>query len=73
MSPQFVTLKQALEQRPWLTERWLRKAVAQKLIPYYKLGTKLLFDLVDIDGYVEDRRVEAAPQPEPQGAPRNRS
>ena len=59
--PNDVTLKQALEQRPWLTERWLRKAVQKKLIPYFKLGTKLIFDLADIDSYVEQRRVEAMP------------
>jgi hypothetical protein len=58
--PVLVSLKEALERRPWLNERWLRQAVYKKRIPYYKLGTKLLFDLADIDRYIVETRVPTA-------------
>jgi len=60
MSRRLVTLPQALEHHPWLTERYLRRLVAERRIPYYKpSGGRLLFDLADIDALVETSRVEA--------------
>jgi hypothetical protein len=55
---QYVTLKQALEARPWLTERWLRRKIEQRRIPYAKADGKILLSLVDIDMFVEASRVE---------------
>jgi hypothetical protein len=54
----YVTIRQAVEERPFLTERWLRRAVAEKRIPYAKAGGILLFALEDIDQFVEARRIE---------------
>ena len=57
-----VTLLQALELRPWLTERWLRRLVAERRVPYTKLpgSSRLLFDLDDLDQLAESGRVEKA-------------
>jgi hypothetical protein len=55
----WVTVKQAVEARPWLTERWLRRKVYERRIPYAKADGRLLFALEDIDAYVAANRVEA--------------
>jgi hypothetical protein len=55
----YVTLKQLVEERPFVTERWVRRKVAERRIPYAKTDGKLLFALEDIDKMVEDSRVEA--------------
>lgn len=52
------TLPQVLEERPWLSERYLRRLVYERKIPFSKLDGRLLFDLADIDDYVERHRVE---------------
>jgi hypothetical protein len=48
--------------RTGLSERWLRKAAEKRLIPYRKIGPKLIFDLAHIDAYLEQGLVEAASQ-----------
>ena len=55
-----VTLRQLTQQRPWASERWIRRLVAERRIPYHKVGGKLAFDLDDIDKMAEAGRVEAA-------------
>lgn len=57
------TLPQVLVERPWLTERYLRRLVAERRIPYSKAGRKLLFDLADLDAFAEASRVEAQNEP----------
>lgn len=42
-----------------VTERWVRRAVAEKRIPYVKVGKLLRFHTDDLDGWVESRRVPA--------------
>ncbi len=61
MARQLVTLPQAVEARPWLSERWLRRLVAERRVPFHKMpgSSRLLFDLADLDRLVEDGRVEA--------------
>ena len=59
MARQLVTLPQAINERPWLTDRWLRRLVAERRIPFHKAGGRLLFDLADIDQWAEGGRVEA--------------
>ena len=55
-----MVMTQLLEQRPWLSERYLRRLVAERRIPFHKVGGKLLFDLNDVDHLAEVGRVEAA-------------
>lgn len=43
-----------------VTERWVRRAVAHKRIPYFKLGNYLRFSPDDLDLFLEEHRVEAA-------------
>jgi excisionase family DNA binding protein len=59
MTRQLMTLPQLLEARPWLTERFVRTLVAERRIPFHKVGRKLIFDLSDVDALVEAGRVEA--------------
>lgn len=58
MTRNLVTLRQAEEARPWATERFLRRLVAERRIPYHKLGGKLLLDLDELDALAERGRVE---------------
>ena len=66
-SRQLVTLQQAVEQRPWLTERWLRRLVYERRGPFHKVGNRLVFDLADLDALVEQGRVERADEIIPDG------
>jgi hypothetical protein len=59
VSRQLVTLHQATEERPWLTERHLRRLVYERRVPFYKPAGKLLFDLSELDRWAEASRVEA--------------
>jgi excisionase family DNA binding protein len=54
----FVTIKQATEQRPWLTERYARRLIQERRIPFHKLGAKVLLALEDVDSLAEAGRVE---------------
>lgn len=60
----WLRLDQLLEARPWLTERWVRRMVAERRIPFSKVGggpkARLLFNLSDVDAMVEAGCVEAA-------------
>jgi excisionase family DNA binding protein len=42
-----------------LTERWLRRLVYERRVPFHKVGGRLLFDLEDLDKLAESGRVEA--------------
>jgi hypothetical protein len=68
MSRQLVTLQQAVVQRPWLTERWLRRLVYERRVPFHKVGNRLVFDLADLDALVERGRVEQAAEIIPDGS-----
>jgi len=60
VSRRLVTLRQVLDERPWLTERYLRRLVAERRVTFYKPSPgRLLFDLDDIDKLAEVGRVEA--------------
>ncbi len=56
---QLVPLKQVPEHRPWTTERLLRRLVAEKRIPFHKMGASVLIDLADLDALAEAGRVDA--------------
>ena len=55
-----VPLRQVPEHRPWVTERWLRRAVFERRIPFHKLGdgrsSPVLIDLDDLDAFAEAGR-----------------
>lgn len=53
-----VTFNQLVEAHTWMTTRWLRRAVEQKRIPYYKVDGRLLFDLDEVEQYVVRNRQE---------------
>ncbi len=59
MNRKLATLTQAVEQRPWLTERLLRRLVSERRVPFYKPSGRLLFDLEELDAWAEAARVEA--------------
>lgn len=61
MSRQLVTIPQALAARPWLTERFLRRLVAEKRVGYHKVAGRVLFDLRELDDLAELGRVEPPP------------
>ena len=44
-----------------LTERTIRRKVAQRELPYYKLGNSIRFDPVEIQASLEASRVAALP------------
>lgn len=51
-------LPQAVEARPWLTLRYLRRLIAERRIPFHKVGRFVLVDLADLDTFAERGRVE---------------
>ncbi len=46
-------------ERPHWTERQLRRMVAEKRVPFFKVEGRILFDLDELDAYAERGRVEA--------------
>lgn len=65
MTRQLVTIAQAAQARPWATERYLRRLISERRIPFHKVaggrGGRVLLDLADIDALAERGRVEVAP------------
>jgi hypothetical protein len=51
-----VRLPQLLEQRTFLTERWVRSMCSRRdpgeKLPHYRVGGKLVFDLDEVDEFV---------------------
>jgi excisionase family DNA binding protein len=43
-----------------VTKRFVRRLVDERRIPYLKVGRLVRFDPVDIDRWLNERRVEAA-------------
>lgn len=55
---QLVPLVNVPEHRPWVTVRWLRRAVYEETIPFHKVGGRVLIDLADLDALAEAGRHE---------------
>ena len=53
------TIPQVLDERPWATERWLRRLRAERRVPTYSAAGRVLFDVDALDDYVEATRREA--------------
>lgn len=48
-----------LAERLGTTERFVRRLVCERRIPFHKVGKYVRFDQDDVDDWVADRRVEA--------------
>ena len=48
-----------LAERLGTTERFVRRLVCERRIPFHKVGKYVRFDPRDIDDYLAERRVEA--------------
>jgi excisionase family DNA binding protein len=59
--PSWVTLSQLVEVRPIFTERHVRRLVAEKRVPFYKAGGRLVFDLDEIDEWIAGTRHAVVP------------
>ncbi len=53
-----VPLIKVPDHRPFVTVRWLRRAVSEHRLGCYKLGARVLIDLAELDALVEAGRVE---------------
>lgn len=53
MPRHLVTIPQAVEARPYLSERYLRRLRAERRIPTNTAARRVLFDLAEIDAFVE--------------------
>jgi excisionase family DNA binding protein len=50
----------AVAERLGVTVRWVRRQVARRAIPFYKLGALLRFDLNELDAWIAAARVPTA-------------
>lgn len=46
------------KRREFVTQRWLRRAVAERRLGYFKLGGRVLIDLDELDTLIERGRVD---------------
>jgi excisionase family DNA binding protein len=44
-----------------VTERYVRRLVTERRIPYFKVGRLLRFSAIDLDAFIESCRVEPPP------------
>ena len=42
----------------WASERYLRRAVAERRIPFHKIANRVWFDVEDLNAHAEAARVE---------------
>lgn len=54
-----LTIPQVESERPWATERYLRRLVFERRVSYFKIGRRVLISLADLDEVVARGRVEA--------------
>jgi excisionase family DNA binding protein len=47
-------------QRLGVSERWVRRAIAERRLPFVKIGRHVRFDPADLDEYTRRNRVPAA-------------
>lgn len=50
----------SIARRMGVNVRYVRRLVAERRIPYYKVGHLLRFDPVEVEHWLAERRVEAA-------------
>ena len=52
------TIPQVLEERPYLTERFLRRLRAERRVPTYSAGGRVLFDIDALDEHIESTLID---------------
>jgi excisionase family DNA binding protein len=57
MSADLRTITQVTTERPWITERYLRRLIFERRVPYYKIGRRVLVSLSELDQLVAEGRV----------------
>jgi len=62
VTAQLRTIAQAVEERPWLTERWARRLIYERRIAFRKVGSRVLLDLADVDALADAGLVKASPK-----------
>jgi excisionase family DNA binding protein len=55
---ELVPLVEISRHRRWCSVRYARRLVAERRIPFHKVGGRVLLDLADLDFYAEAGRVE---------------
>ncbi|MEY2472687.1 MAG: hypothetical protein QOK28_2016 [Actinomycetota bacterium] len=58
MSPRYFTIEQTATEYPVLTERLIRRLIAERRIPFSKAGRRVILREDDIVGYLDAARVE---------------
>jgi len=53
-----------------VTERWVRRAIKERRIPFVKLGAMVRFEPEALDRYLDSARVEPETQPDRRGGDR---
>jgi hypothetical protein len=56
---QLATIPQVREAMPFVSERWLRRLRAERRVPTYSAAGRVLFDLEELERYIESTRVDA--------------
>ena len=59
MAQRLARIPQVLDEKPYLTERQLRRWRAERRVTTFSAGGHVLFDMDDIDRYIESSRQEA--------------
>lgn len=57
-TPQLLDIA-GLASRLGVTERFVRRLIAQRRVPFYKIGKFVRFDPLEIDTWIDQRRVQA--------------
>ena len=52
-----------------VTDRWVRRAVRERRLPYLKVGRHVRFLVEDLEAFLADSRVEPTPAPAAQSEP----
>jgi excisionase family DNA binding protein len=55
---ELVPLVEISRHRRWCSVRYARRLVAERRIPFHKVGGRVLLDLADLDVYAEAGRIE---------------
>lgn len=53
------TIPQVEAERPWASQRYLRRLIFERRVPFYKVGRRVLISLAELDELVASGRIEA--------------